>query len=108
MKKLSDGELMRIIDEACKKFQGDATVLESAVGALVLGRKFGWQGIRVMHSRVTYEKYEEKLGIEFAKVLPERGPDSERLAGIRIADKLGQFWRAISGGVSAKEAAQIG
>jgi hypothetical protein len=107
MKGLTDGKMLAIIDKAWEGYHGDVTVLNSAIGALVMGRRVGWHGIRVMYSRVTYNRYERLLGIKFRDVLPERGPDAERLRGIRIIDSIGKFWQAISSGlVSAKEAAQ--
>ncbi len=107
MKRMTDEKMIEIIDEAWGTFKGDCTVLESAIGALVLGRKLGWHGVRVMHSRVTFNRYEKILGIKFRNVLPDRGPDSTKLRGIRIIDKIGKFWQAISSGlISAKEAAQ--
>jgi hypothetical protein len=107
MKRLSDDKMLEIIDKAWEEYKGDVTVLNSAIGALVMGRHVGWQGVRVMYARVTYTRYEKILGIKFRDVLPERGKDAERLRGIRIIDGIGKFWQAISSGlVSAKEAAQ--
>jgi len=107
MKRLSDDKMLGIIDKAWEGYDGDVTTLNSAIGALVMGRKVGWQGIRVMYSRVTYNRYEKILRIKFRDVLPDRGPDAECLRGIRIIDGIGKFWQAISSGlVSAKEAAQ--
>src|SRR5580658_2524228 len=106
MKRMSDPELLKTIGEAWKEYEGDVTVLESAIGALVLGRDLGWHGVRVMHSRGTFNKYERILGIKFKEVLPPRGPQAHRLCGIRMLDKIGKFWQALSGGlISAKEAA---
>jgi hypothetical protein len=99
--------MIEIIDNAWKEYEGDVTVLNSAIGALVMGRHVGWQGIRVMYARATYNRYERILGIKFRDELPERGPDAKRLRGIRIIDGIGKFWQAISSGlISAKEAAQ--
>ena len=104
---LSDAEMLRIIDGAVEAFEGNSSLLESAIGALVFGRRVGWHGIRVMHSRVTFNRYEKILGIKFREVLPERGPDSECLRGIRVVDRIGKFWQAISSGlISSKDAAQ--
>src|SRR4051794_37318626 len=104
--KLTDERMLEIIDNAIDEFEGDCTVLESAIGALAIGRKYGWHGVRVCHSRVTYNRYEKILQIKFSEVLPERGPSAQRLAGIRMIDAIGKFWQAIASGlISAKKAA---
>jgi hypothetical protein len=106
VKRMSDAELLRKIAKAWAAYEGDVTLLESAIGALVLGREVGWHGIRVMHSRGTFNKYERILKLRFREVLAARGPDSRRLHGIWLIEKLGKFWQALSGGlISAKEAA---
>ncbi len=108
MKQMTDAQMMKMIEHAWDKYEGDVTILESAVGALVLGRQIGWHGVRVIHSRMTYNRYEKILDVKFKEVLPPRGPESERLNGIRLIDKIGKFWQAISSGlISAKEAAQV-
>lgn len=105
---LSDVEMLRIINQAFDGYRGDVGLLESAIGALVLGRRLGWHGIRVMHSRVTFNRYEKILGVKFREVLPDRGPDSAKLRGIRIVDGIGKFWQAMSSGlISAKDAGQL-
>ena len=98
MKKLSDEEVMRMVRKSWAGFEGDTTVLMSAIGALVLGREIGWKGVRVCLAAATYRKYERVLGIRFRDCLPERTKDSSRLCGIRMADQIGKFWQALSGG----------
>ncbi len=99
MKRMSDAEMVEIITRAWKEFEGDCGVFMSAVGALVLGREVGWQGVRVCMSSATYRKYETILGIKFREHLPERTKDSRRIRGIRMADDFGKFWQALSGGM---------
>jgi hypothetical protein len=128
-KQLSDEKMLGIIEKAVKEYEGDFTVLESALGALVIGREVGWHGLRVCHSgrtfrryegevgwhglRVchsgrTFRRYEDILGIKFREVLPDRTKHSTRLRGIRIADGLGKFWQAISSGmIPAREAQEM-
>lgn len=108
MKQMTDDELLKMIDEAFMNFNGDAPVLESAIGAAVLAKYLGWHGVRVIHSRGTFNKYQGILGIKFKDRFPERGPQAKRLAGIRMLDKIGKFWQALSGGlISAKKAARM-
>lgn len=107
-KRLSDEELMQILKVAMEEFRGDATVLESAIGALVFGREMGWQAIRLIHAGRTFKRYEDILRIKFREVLPERTKKSTRMRGIRIADTLGKFWQVVTAGmVKGREAAIV-
>ncbi len=104
-KRVSDEKLLEIIEKASDNFEGDFTVLESAIGALIVGRTVGWHGLRVCHSGRTFHRYEEILDIKFREVLPDRTEQSTRLRGVRMADKIGKFWQAISAGmIPAREA----
>jgi hypothetical protein len=96
--KLSDAEMIKIIETAVRNFSGQATTFESAIGALVYGRMMGWKALRVMHSSATYSRYEKILGIKFIDVLPDRTTHSRSLRGIRMADTFERFWQAINGG----------
>jgi hypothetical protein len=96
---MSDGEACRLVEKAWIDFEGDCAVFMSAVGALMLGRAVGWQGVRVCMSAATYRKYEGILGVRFRDVLPERCHDSPSVRGIRIVDGFGKFWQALSGGL---------
>lgn len=97
-KVMSDERMLKIIEEAVDRYTGDVTVLESAVGALVIGRLFGWHVLRLIHSGRTFAKYEGILGIKFRDELPDRGPEAHTIGGIKLADKIGKFWQAIAGG----------
>lgn len=80
------------IESVIARYQGDATLLSSAIGALVLGRYVGWRVLRVVYSNTTYLKYQNILGIDFKEVLPERGLYVRKSIGLRILDGLGGFW----------------
>ncbi len=95
---MTDGRMCRIIETAWKGYAGDVTVFMSAAGALAVGRAVGWQGVRVTMSAATFRKYEKILGVRFREVLPPRAHDSTSLNGIRMIDKIGKFWQALSGG----------
>ena len=69
------------------------------MGALILGQHFGTRGLRMMHSPSTYRKYEGILGIKFEDHCPERTHQSRKLAGIKVADRLGAFWDVVMGRV---------
>lgn len=103
---LTDEELMGMINGACKKFEGDTYLLESAIGALVWGRVVGWHALRLMHSSRTFKRYEEVFGVKFREVLPAQTDQSERMRGIKLMNDAGKFWQVITAGlIPAKEAA---
>lgn len=95
-------QLDSIIKQATFNFKGNATTLESSIGALVLGQIYGWRVLRMMHGSNTYVKYEKILGVKFKDVCPDRGPLSERSFGLRVADKLGGFWKVVTGKVPGR------
>lgn len=85
------------LETAVKDFEGQLGVLESAVGALVVGHKFGWRVLQIAHSQATLKKYEKILGLKFKDVCPERTELSKKSIGLRIADKLKSFWAVALG-----------
>lgn len=88
-----------------ENYQGDATVLGNALGALVLGRYVGWRVLRVVYSSPAYTKYQKILGIQFKDVLRERDIYAKKSLGLRILDEVGGFWdfvRSASGSPELK------
>ena len=101
---LSDAEMLRIMQVAWKKYEGDVAVIESAFGALVIGRFLGWQALRLLHPRA-YKTYEAILGVRFRDVMPDRGPDAECFKGYELVDAIGRYWGVVAGGlVPSREA----
>lgn len=90
-------DLDEIIKQACVNYHGEAAILESAIGALFIGRLYGWRVLRIVHMRTTYNRYQKVLGVDFKTVCPERGVLSYRSIGLKVADKLGQFWHVAAG-----------
>jgi hypothetical protein len=91
-----------IIKEATFNFKGDAKTLESAIGAIFIGQIYGWRVLRMMHGSNTYVLYEKLLNIKFNEVCPDKGPLSQRSLGLAIADKLGGFWKVVTGKVPGR------
>lgn len=87
------------LQKKIKTFKGQFDVLESALGALVVGQFYGWRVLRMCHSSRSWNKYEKVLGLKFQKVCPEYTDISERNLGIKIANKLGAFWKVAQGKV---------
>jgi hypothetical protein len=92
-------ELMKVVNDAFDRFSGMFDELEKAVGMLVLGDYVGWKVLVLIHNKRTLRKYEDILGIKVREFFPEEGPAAMRSLGYEIAQKLGNFWKAVSGDV---------
>ncbi len=90
-------QLQEIELHALAKFHGNLDELESAYGFLRLGFQIGWKPLAIIHSKKTFRKYEEILGINAKELFPEDTPASDRSNGYLIAKKLSNFWKAVSG-----------
>ncbi|SKA94989.1 hypothetical protein SAMN02745130_03713 [Thiothrix eikelboomii] len=93
-----DKETEEAILQKMREFQGVATTLESALGALVVGQYFGWRVLKLLHTPATYRRYEKVLGIKFQDVCPEiTEMGRKKSIGYAITEKLGSFWAVIMG-----------
>lgn len=99
---MDEKELLHIIDTATRHYQGDSTVLGSAVGALHIGLSIGWRPLRLIHSHQTFVRYEQILGIDFHEVLPGVGPLADKSLGWRLAKQAENFWDAVRGTVPGR------
>jgi hypothetical protein len=89
--------LVTRIDERAAAFVGQIDALESAIGMQFLGRLFGWKVLALTHNKRTIRKYEGILGIDIRKEFPETGPLASKSVGLGAAERLGAFWKAVSG-----------
>lgn len=90
-------------------FRGNGTLLESALGALVVGQYFGWRVLKLLHNPATYRRYEKTLGIEFKDVCPEITElGKKKSIGYAVTEKLGSFWAVIMGRRKVPEKGLIG
>jgi len=92
LKKLQEIEL-----EAIARFKGIADELESALGFLRIGIQLGWKPMTIIHSKKTFKKYEQILGIDARTFFPEETPAASRSKGYSIAKTLSNFWKVVSG-----------
>lgn len=92
-----EDQLRRIERDAFLSFDGQLEELEKALGILRLGHHIGWKPLVLGHSKKTISKYEEILGIRLREIFPAEGPSADRSHGFRIAKKLSNFWKAVSG-----------
>jgi len=91
--------LLEIADRAMSNFRGQGDELERALGMLLLGRRYGWRVVHLLHSKRTVAKYEGILGINVRESFPEVGPLTRRSMGYRVSEAIGNFWKAVSGEV---------
>jgi hypothetical protein len=89
--------LVKVVEKAIDNFSGYLDDLEAAIGMYMVGRHFGWKVIALIHNKRTIRKYEEILGIDIRQEFPAETPISERNNGYRLAKKLSNFWKAVSG-----------
>lgn len=97
MRKLSDKQLLSIVNKAIDEFGGNSQELKGAIGTLFIGQHYGWKVMVLIHDKKTIRKYEEILGVSFREVMPELGEMSERSFAWKAASKLGNFWKAVKG-----------
>jgi hypothetical protein len=100
-------QLHEIELEAFARFNGTADEIESALGFLRLGFQIGWKPLVLIHSKSTVRKYEQILGINSRELFPEETGASDRNPGYRIAKKLSNFWKVVSGEVKVEERRKI-
>ena len=97
---LSDEEAqkyIKIVNRAATEFRGQIGELETAIGMLMIGRLYGWRVLVLVHSKKTIRKYEEILEIDVRKMFDDEGPLTYKSVGYEWAQKLGNFWKAVSG-----------
>lgn len=104
-------EKLKLLQEielnALAKFHGQFDELESAYGFLRLGFQIGWKPLAIIHSKKTFKKYEQMLGINAKELFPEITPASDRSIGFRVAKGLSNFWKAVSGDIKVENRRDI-
>jgi len=100
-------ELINIANKASSEFTGLVDELEKAIGMLFLGRLVGWKVLVLVHNKRTIRKYEDILGIKVREFFPEEGPLSRKSIGLKVAEKLGSFWKAVSGEVKIENRREL-
>lgn len=100
-------ELQQIELRAIAEFYGNLDELESALGFLRLGFQYGWKPLAIIHSKKTFRKYEQILGITARELFPEDTPTSDRSIGYSFAKTLSNFWKAVSGDTKVESRREI-
>lgn len=97
-------ELLQIIDKAVAGYKGDVRVLESAIGALIVGHHFGWKPLFIINSQLTIRRYQKILGVQFREVLPDEGPLVHKSLGYAVVKQIGRFWDSVRGTAPGRSA----
>jgi predicted regulator of amino acid metabolism with ACT domain len=100
-------ELERIERDAVADFRGIFDDLEKAIGMLRIGHHLGWKVLVLIHNKRTIKKYEKILNIKIRDIFPEEGPSADRSIGYKVAQKLGNFWKAVSGDIKIEQRRDI-
>ena len=97
VKPIPDREIIPHVDKVIEKYRGNANELEQAIGVWILGRKFGWKVMLLVHDRKTLAKYEKILGIKFRDELKDVGPLADKSGAWRAFEGVTNFWKAVRG-----------
>lgn len=103
-----DEHLAEHLADRVRIFRGNFDHLETALGALVVGRLVGWETLRIIHSNATFNRMENVLGLKFREPLPwapdgsaplleKRGVYAKKSYAVRLVDKVGNFWAVFQG-----------
>lgn len=98
---------LQLIKDATFKFQGDCTILGSAIGCLFLCKVYGYKIVRLSYDRGTLAKYEKVFqaanpAFKFKNYAAELGPLARRSVGYRIFETVGRWWDIVSGKISGR------
>lgn len=99
--------LVKIIEHATIEYTGNFDELEKAIGMLMVGRLIGWKVLALIHNRRTIIKYEEILGIKIKEEFDDLGPLYKKSVAYAFVEKLGNFWKAVTGEVSVENRREL-
>lgn len=91
---LTDKEQKHVHDVVVN-YEGDGEVLEKALGALIIGKAYGFKVIRVMHGNDAYARYQRILDLRFNEWCEPETSLSDRHQGYKLIGKLENFWKII-------------
>jgi hypothetical protein len=80
-----------------REYKGDSHALFMAIGALFVGRLYGWKVIRVFISTTPYARCQKILGLDFKDVMEAETPLSDRALAYRVVKRLKEFWGIVKG-----------
>ena len=68
---------------------------------------FGWKVLHLVHSKATVRKYEDILGIKVREAFEPESPSSYRSKGFELSQKIGNFWKIVSGAIKLEKRRDI-
>ncbi len=105
---MSEKDVRAVIDRAIDEFDGNLNDLGSAIGMLLLGRRYGWRVILLIHSPNTIRKYSKILGVKNLRdLMPEVGDLAHRSNAWRLVDGTANFWKVVRGQISGVRSALV-
>lgn len=103
----SDKQAIEIVDRAIKGFRGDTRRLSNAIGFLMIGRRFGWRAMYLMHDRRSIKEYEALLGIDTRDFFPEIGPLADKSVAYKAVQKVTNYWKAVKGEIAGIRSSEV-
>lgn len=97
MDTMTTEQLVAHIDSVSVSYKGNADVLIGAIGALMIGRVYGWRVLRIVIGSNSYTKYQRVLGVEFKSILKPTTEFSDKSLGFKLVLKLNNFWDVVKG-----------
>lgn len=101
--RLSEVELVSIVDKAIENYKGSISHLCTAIGILFLCRSLGWRAVRLMFSNRTYRNSQKIMGIEFKNYSVEEGELARKSVVLGIVKKFHNFWDVVNGAEFVKD-----
>ncbi|MEQ8736398.1 MAG: hypothetical protein RIC29_15850 [Rhodospirillaceae bacterium] len=95
--RLTDKELHDKIQSSIKDFSGFTPSLETAIGALFIGKAMGWEVLYLIHSQATIRKYEKILGIRYKDQMDASTELSRKSYVWGWTKKFNAFWNVVRG-----------
>lgn len=107
MFKFLTDEQNQVLIDSIESYRGHVSTIETAIGAIVVGQKYGWRVLRMVHSANTMKKYEKAIGLKYEDICPESTEHSKRNIGFRFAQTIGKYWDVVMGRQKVDRKAEI-
>lgn len=95
------------LQKSLAEFKGHVSTIETAIGAIVIGQRYGWRVLRMVHSANTMKKYEAAIGLSYEDICPEVTDLSERNIGYRVSKAIGKYWDIVMGRHKVERKAEL-
>jgi hypothetical protein len=99
---LTDDE-QKYLHHILATYRGPGDALRDAVGALMVGKVYGWRVLRVMYGGKLYAKFQRTLQLDFKEWCEPETEFAARHRGYQAALKVGDFWKLVRGDMPQPE-----